>query len=98
MSSYRSYLWSKAGIVQRVFQPAASEGDALLARITRMGKVALRLRGLRADPAKAKSDPTLKIRAAARFHLLRAQRLLRELDEPEFAATAGSLRDSLKQT
>lgn len=97
MSSYRSYLWSrKAGIIERVFRPVASDGEALLRHISHMGKVALRLRGLRVRPAKPVPDPMLKIRAAARFHLLRAQRLIRELDEPDIAAQAALLRDSLK--
>lgn len=97
MSSYRSYLWSrKAGIVERVFRPSVSDGEALLTRISRMGKLALRLRGLRANPTKPQPNPALKMRAAARFHLLRAQRLLGELGDPESAAQAASLRDSLK--
>jgi hypothetical protein len=97
MSSYRSYLWSrKVGIVERVFRPAANDGEALLKRISRMGKVALRLRGLRGAPAQPAPDPALKIRAAARYHLMRAQRLIRELGEPEIAAQTASLRDSLK--
>jgi hypothetical protein len=97
MSSYRSYLWSrKAGIVERVFRPAANDGEALLKRISRMGKVALRLRGLRTAAAPATPDPGPNIRAAARYHLMRAQRLIRELGEPDIAAQTAILRDSLK--
>jgi hypothetical protein len=97
MSSYRSYLWSrKAGIVERVFRPATSDGEALLKRISHMGKVALRLRGLRTSPARITPDPVLKIRAAARYHLMRAQRLIRELGEADIAAQTAVLRDSLK--
>ena len=63
-----------------------------------MGKVALRLRmrGLHNRPVRAVLDPALKMRAAARFHLMRAQRLIRELGEPDIAAQTASLRDSLK--
>lgn len=97
MSSYRSYLWSrKAGIVERVFPPAANDGEALLKHSSRMGKLALRLRGLRTASKRSAPDPALRIRAAARYHLLRAQRLIRELGEPDIATQAAMLRDSLK--
>jgi len=89
MSGYRSRLWSrKAGIVERVAD--TDDSEALLRRISKVGRVALRLRGLK--PVSANH----RIRAAARQHLLQAQRLIRKLGDPDMADKTASLREGLE--
>lgn len=95
MAGYRSFLWScKRGIVGHDVRPVADDGQAWLSRISQIGMKAIRLRGI-APATDSQNEPAERIRAA-RHHLRRAQRLLRELGEIDLAEEAALLRDCVK--